>query len=322
MKSAIIPGHPNFTIFENGVIINNVTNQELKNHITTTYLSVTIERKFYNVHRLLGLAFLPIPDDLMGVPLEKLVVNHKDGDKLNNAIANLEWVTYSENMVHAFKAGLRLDNNVVLVKDLRDEKVTRFYSQARCAEFFGVDPASIHYYLESSKPGRIFKGYYLIIHDGDEWPEYDRSKVGEGEWGGSKPVILTYKNGNQIIFKAISACARHLNNGKSVSTIMFHLREKGFYENKTKDYKIEFYRDFITANKDGEGELKRRVFTTPVKPPIPIRVTNLESGEITEWGSTQEFADCLGVLKNTIQKSMLINDGRYNVFHIEYLKDV
>jgi hypothetical protein len=53
------------------------------------------------VHRLVALAFIPNVDDT------KKEVNHKDGVKTNNHISNLEWVTSSENQIHAFKIGLQ-----------------------------------------------------------------------------------------------------------------------------------------------------------------------------------------------------------------------
>lgn len=51
------------------------------------------------MHRLVAIAFLPLVDG-------KEYVNHIDGNKQNNHISNLEWVTRSENMKHAFAIGL------------------------------------------------------------------------------------------------------------------------------------------------------------------------------------------------------------------------
>lgn len=56
-------------------------------------------KKFY-VHRLVASAFLG------GSPPGKPEVNHKDGDKTNNSVDNLEWVSHSENHKHAYLTGL------------------------------------------------------------------------------------------------------------------------------------------------------------------------------------------------------------------------
>jgi hypothetical protein len=57
------------------------------------------KKKHFRVHSLVAEAFLPNPGNLKEV-------NHIDGNKLNNSISNLEYVTHSQNMKHAVKIGL------------------------------------------------------------------------------------------------------------------------------------------------------------------------------------------------------------------------
>lgn len=62
-------------------------------------LTILQNQKLCSVHRLVATTFIPNPE-------HKPQVNHIDGNKLNNEVSNLEWVTQSENMQHARDTGV------------------------------------------------------------------------------------------------------------------------------------------------------------------------------------------------------------------------
>lgn len=64
-----------------------------------TDLIVAGKRKNCKIHRLVASNFIPNPEN-------KREVNHIDGNKLNNDVANLEWATQQENISHASAMGL------------------------------------------------------------------------------------------------------------------------------------------------------------------------------------------------------------------------
>lgn len=63
-------------------------------------ISINNRRKTFYVHRLVAQTFI---GDIDG----DMTVNHKDGNKLNNHVSNLEIVSYSENEKHAYEYGLK-----------------------------------------------------------------------------------------------------------------------------------------------------------------------------------------------------------------------
>ena len=82
------------------------------------------------VHRLIAETFIEKPD----YPCE---VNHIDGNKQNNAASNLEWVTRSENMKHAWEKGLRT-KTVISAYTKEGKFVETFDSVKAAMKFCGV----------------------------------------------------------------------------------------------------------------------------------------------------------------------------------------
>ena len=84
-----------------GNVKNKKTNKIIKGDINNAgYKRVTFGNKHYFIHRLVAKYFCKGYKD-------GLIVNHIDGNKTNNNMNNLEWVTRSENDLHAFKLKLR-----------------------------------------------------------------------------------------------------------------------------------------------------------------------------------------------------------------------
>lgn len=91
-----------YEINSEGYVFSHKTNKKLTGSIYASgYCMVRLTtknkgKKAYCMHRLVAEAFIPNPYNLP-------VVNHKDGNKLNNNVDNLEWVTQSQNRRHAIE---------------------------------------------------------------------------------------------------------------------------------------------------------------------------------------------------------------------------
>lgn len=80
--------------------VRKINGNELKQHITSGYKRVYLggRQRCHLVHRLVAMAFVDNPE-------KKPAVNHRDLNKGNNELSNLEWVTIKENNDHAFSNG-------------------------------------------------------------------------------------------------------------------------------------------------------------------------------------------------------------------------
>ena len=99
----------------------------MKNHYQKAgylYTRLTKNEKSRNffIHRLVATAFIPNPDN-------KPTVNHINGIHDDNNVNNLEWATYKENNIHAYKNGLKSQKNRrIPILQIKDGVVIKIYS--------------------------------------------------------------------------------------------------------------------------------------------------------------------------------------------------
>lgn len=138
-----ISHYPNYEVDEFGYIRNKTTGNLMKwvdngkgYKSVKLYNSDTPKGRLCLVHRLVLSTFEPIIGDMD--------VNHKDGNKANNAITNLEWVTKSENTRHAHQTGL-FTNKLTInqVKDIKNLIKNFKYSYSEIGRMFNVRHSTI-----------------------------------------------------------------------------------------------------------------------------------------------------------------------------------
>lgn len=170
--------NPNYEVSNYGNIRNKKSGENLKATLTNYGYRRVILRsesgdpKAYFVHRLEAHAFM---EDGYS---EDLTVNHKDGNKVNNYISNLEWCTNKENIRHAFRTGLIHFTEETSRK--HREAFRKIYPAVRCVENGRVYPdarvAADDLNLDQCSIRQVTRGCYNT-HGGYHFENADQSEV-------------------------------------------------------------------------------------------------------------------------------------------------
>lgn len=278
---------------------------------------ISLNHKFF-IHDLIAETFLCHKHLDEG---KRIVVNHIDGIKDNNILDNLEWTTRSGNVIHAFNTGLRNDNMPILVKDLRDGKITRYYGYSVFAESLGLNRSAMWTFMNSSAKNKIFADYYSVIKEGEEWFDVNPSTAVQYscKYSNEYYVLDTIKN-ISYTFESLNYFSEFT--GIDSRTISSNLKKRS--DNKepavTREFKYWFLSDLPSIDRTKTNKVIRpRSDYRVVQKEKPILVTNLRTGVVKEYPGFKELCEEWGVSKNTLQKYLSLNNRVWkNSFKVVY----
>lgn len=195
MRSYIYDGQiTHYQIDENGNLYNELTKKYPKGWVNKVgyrmyYVNFNGIKKQLYAHRMVAETFIPNP-------LNKTCVNHIDGNKLNNNINNLEWVSKKENNNHALKTGLNNLYKKIYCYDKNKTLVCIYDSIQIASKMSGFSENSISNCTNSEKK-TLTCGYYWSFKNDNNFeiiPVDKRYKKPVGRYDINGILLETYNS--------------------------------------------------------------------------------------------------------------------------------
>lgn len=231
-----IKGYEDYYVTKNGKIFSTLSNKELKyDRSCRGYCKVKLmDRRLgkfitLQVHRIVAIQFIPNPRNLPEV-------NHKDGNKANNSIYNLEWCTSEYNKRHAKETGLyRIEEDNPRAK-LTKKQVFQIYkdwdsckNKTSLSKKYNVSDALIGEIIRGVRWSSTYEEYYGIpsLYKKPKRKKVSISKV--------KDIVIGYYKDNKSILELeketgvsngyISKIIRGIVYGKELNKILLEIKK-------------------------------------------------------------------------------------------------
>lgn len=303
----VIAACPRYCINTSGNIIDILTGESIEyrhNQIYKyyPYVSLALLRgvKKFTYHRLLGLTWVDNKE-----PNIKFFIDHINGNKTDNRIENLRWVTITENNAYAPGQGLKSDNKICLLKDLVNDKYYEFPSTTQASVFLGRSRFTLrltnrNIFNYNPQVVKTRKGIFQIRTIGDKTPWITLEEWKNINYTYERPLLVLARNGKEIA---------KFNNTHSMCLYL------GIYDTiepdlvKIKDMFLEKF----------PGHTVIITFELVSEKPIGYIAKNEKTGEIIYKRTINEIAKIACTHPSSITKSAT-NDGSYmyNGWRVKY----
>ena len=270
-----IKNYENYLIYDNGDIFNLNTKKILNGSIGENgykyyRLSKNGKKKMFYAHRLVAEHFIDNPKNLP-------IVNHIDGNKLNNNINNLEWISYSNNTKHFHKIIKKIKHNQKqekYINDLPNEqwvlaRGNNNYEASSCGRIHNLKTNNILHPVETC-------GYYKVR----------LSKDGETtDWLVHKLIFFSF---HPEILELNNYCIDHIDGNKH-NNYLNNLRQITISEN----VKNAYYIQRTNSNTKPVNQFDKKMNLLATFP------SSREAGRQLKLDSSSIIKCCKGKLKTT-----------------------
>lgn len=294
---SFIPMFSRYMINSKGVIFDMSRKRFVKGRFVKGYFTYVLfndigDRTVLSRHRALGLVFLDYPADV-----DEKHINHKNGIKGDDRVKNLEWVTCSENRLHALDIGLVSIRKPVVIENEVTGEVTIVKSIKEALVKVGVSKNFLSKSLNSISGVFNKWPWKVYLHKSSEEDGIVSNKT--------KILVRNMKNGKITEYESLVGCAKDLNISKyTVAARVEDQWDKVHPDGLQIRRKTENVKWFMPENPE-QVILDSNWVTSCL-------VRFCDSGDVVSYSSQREASKALGLSEATIHN--LINNQKQPVF--------